>query len=265
MNRCPNCNNLNEEQDIHCNSCGKKLQEQFPKCPKCNSENKPGDSYCISCGETLTSKSDGITLDTQTDITAIEPRKKSSGLKIFLITLFSVIGVVIIVLCSLFFFTDIFTVKGTDYLSQDKKEISNELSKWKLSQEQQELIGTFGYPEEFFIMFNLENEKSRLETWLYKDMEVSFTFTEGKYNSSNRVVTDELLPDDYEIGPEDFVSGMKPEDIDDLLDDSGIVKVDSDTNFIVITYGEGLIVCTFDADETFLNILRGRRIRPDRG
>jgi len=121
----------------------------------------------------------------------------------------------------------------------------------------------FGYPDEFMIVFDQDNENTRIETWLYEDMESSYTFVSGKYNSSDKVITDKLLSDDFNINPEDFVYGMSPDEVNHLLGDEGIVEVDSDTNLKTLTYREGLIVCSFTADEALVSILRARGIRSD--
>ena len=223
-------------------------------CPFCNAENKDNSYSCVKCGKKIP------------DVGKPTPsaqKRKLTGFKIFLITLFSVIGAMIIVLGFLFVFTDVLTTKEVSYEDQVKDEDSNEFDKWELSEEQQKLINTYGYPDEFIVVFDQDNENTRTETWLFEDMEVSYTFTGGKYNSSDRVITNELLSDDYEIRPEDFVYNMKPEDINNLLGDEGVVETDPDTDYKIITYGEGLIVCTFDADDAFLNILRAREIRSD--
>jgi len=138
-----------------------------------------------------------------------------------------------------------------------------ELQKAELSSDQERLLSMFGYPDEFMIVFDQDNENTRIETWLYEDMESSYTFISGKYNSSDKVVTDKLLSDDFNINPEDFVYGMSPDEVNHLLGDEGIVEVDSDTNLKTLTYREGLIVCSFTADEALVSILRARGIRSD--
>ncbi len=167
-----------------------------------------------------------------------------------------------LVLATAFFSTGCLDLGGLIGWEEEEAKIT-ELQKEKLGSDQERLLSIFGYPDEFIIVFDLDNEKTRIETWLYEDMESSYTFISGEYNSSDRVITDELLSDDFDINPEDFVYGMSPDEVNRLLGDEGIVEVDNDTNLKTITYGEGLIVCNFTADEALVSVLRARGIRSD--
>lgn len=54
MVECPNCQNLNDENNQFCGKCGANLPN--PKyCPKCNYHSYI-DDFCTKCGEKLVSK-----------------------------------------------------------------------------------------------------------------------------------------------------------------------------------------------------------------
>ena len=223
-------------------------------CPFCNEENKDNNYFCIKCGNKL-SKKEGSP--------SSPPKRKISGFKIFIILILSIVVLSIIVLSVLYIFTDFLRVREATISEESQDQYLQKGEEIELSEDQKRLLSMFGYPDEFMIVFDQDNKNLRIETWLYEDMESSYTFLSGKYNSSDRVITDELLSDDFDINPEDFVYGMSPDEVNHLLGDEGIVEIDSDTNLKTITYGEGLIVCKFTANAALVSVLRARGIRSD--
>jgi hypothetical protein len=143
------------------------------------------------------------------------------------------------------------------------KEIA--LEKWELSQEQTDLINKFGYPDEFLIVFEPGDPNFRTEAWLFQEMETSFSFENGVFKRSNKIITDKLLDDEYDIEPQDFIFNMGPEDINRLLGEEGTIESGTGDDIEIIIYGEGLVTCSFDPEGNLLNILRARKIRPVKG
>ncbi len=51
---CPNCNKINQPNDVFCSGCGQSLQKtQKNGCPECGFAYQPGDAFCSNCGQTL--------------------------------------------------------------------------------------------------------------------------------------------------------------------------------------------------------------------
>jgi len=221
-------------------------------CPFCNEETEDNNIFCAKCGNKLPKEE---------KLPAPSPKRKISGFKIFIVLILSIVGLSIVVLSVLYIFTDYLRVREATISEESQDQYLQEGEEIGLSEDQERIISIFGYPDEFVIVFDQDNKNLRIETWLYEDMKSSYTFMSGEYNSSDRVITDELLSDDFDINPEDFVYGMSPEEVNHLLGEEGIVEIDSDTNLKTITYGEGLIVCKFTADEALVSILRAKRIR----
>ena len=134
-----------------------------------------------------------------------------------------------------------------------------------LSEDQARVTSIFGNPDEFVIVFSQNGEYSRAETWLFEEMEVSFTFLDGEYDTSDKVITAKLENDNFDIKPEDFAITMSPDEINNLIGEIGIEKIDPETNLKVLTFGEGVITCTFDPDDSLLIVIRMRRVLPDEG
>jgi len=217
-------------------------------CPACKTANKEKNIYCISCGKKL----------------LLEPKdtasgsKKISGFKIFLIAFFSFLAVCFITFGSIFIFSDILDSKEVSYEEQDQSNKPSALGKKPLSPDQEKLISVFGYPDEFIIIFNHGGDVSRIETWVYEAMKSYFTFEDGIYIEGDRFVTAEFKDDSYDVTPQDFIEGMTPIQVEQLLGETGIKIRDSETGFMVLAFGQGIISCTFDSGNNLLNVARLR-------
>ena len=54
-NKCKNCNNEIDEQDVYCDKCGQGiLEEKEKKCPECGNKIGKKDAFCQNCGTKLT-------------------------------------------------------------------------------------------------------------------------------------------------------------------------------------------------------------------
>lgn len=258
MKKCSFCGSVNEEQNIFCTSCGKKLLNSVSTCPKCKNPISPKDSFCKYCGESLKTKEDRRVSQEISKQTKPTSKRRKSRLKISLIVIGSLIGFILIVFGGLVLFGEYLNIKESyDLAGKESKDIV-ELKKEKLSYDQKRLLSIFGYPDEFFIVFDEEQDKLRVETWLYQPMEASFTFEDGIYKQWHRVITDKLLSDSYTVKPEDFVYEMNPDEVRCLIGEDGYEYIDSETGLKVLVFGQAQIVCSFNDDDNLIAVARAR-------
>jgi hypothetical protein len=162
--------------------------------------------------------------------------------------------------------TIIFLISLATVFSQCKQpeikpvEEVKELAKEELSYDQKRLLSMFGYPDEFIVVFDEENNNLRVEIWIYEAMESSFTFEGGKYDSRDRVITPNLSSDSYDIKPQDFVYAMSPDEVCYLMGENGEEIIDPTTGYKVLIFGEGIIACTFNLDDALINVARLRKV-----
>ncbi|GAG55422.1 unnamed protein product, partial [marine sediment metagenome] len=91
-------------------------------------------------------------------------------------------------------------------------------------------------------------------------MQSSFLFEGGKYTSSEMVITPKLLPDNYNLRPEDFVYSMTPEEVGYLIGEDGYQITETNTGLKTIIYGEGNIVCTYNTDDLLVYVSRSKEV-----
>jgi hypothetical protein len=257
MERCLNCNNLNKTQSKYCTSCGANLENQSQECPECGSQNKPGTSFCASCGNDLQSGSITSTKKTETPEKAANTKKRSSVLKIFLIIIFSIVGIGIVVLVGLYFFSDFLAPEESEELIVSD---NIELPKEEMSDKQKRLLGMFGDPDEFIILFDEGDNNSRLESWIYEGMKGYFSFKDGAYIGGDRVVTEPLKEDGYKLRPEDFVYGLNKDEVRAIVGEHGQESMDEATGYTLLNFGTGNLVCTFNEEGLLINVVRSRNI-----
>ena len=129
-----------------------------------------------------------------------------------------------------------------------------------LSPDQKELVSMLGYPDEFVIMFDEGNNNLRIETWIYEAMESSFTFLDGKFDNRDTSIPADLASDNYDIKPEDFIYGMSPGEVNNLIGEDGEEIINPETGLKILVFGEGIIFCTFNPYDTLINIARVKKI-----
>ena len=117
-----------------------------------------------------------------------------------------------------------------------------------------------GYPDEYVIIFDEGNDNIRIEVWVFEAMQASFLFEGGKYTGSEMVITPELLPDDYNIGPENFVYSMTPDEVEHLIGEEGYQITETNTGLKTIIYGDGIIVCTYNTDNLLVYVSRSKKV-----
>jgi hypothetical protein len=79
------------------------------------------------------------------------------------------------------------------------------------------------------------------------------------------VITPVLLPDDYNIGPENFVYSMTPEEVGYLIGEDGHQITETSTGLKTIIYGEGSIVCTYNTDDLLVYVSRSKEAEIAKG
>ena len=267
MKKCNTCGETNKDNAKFCIKCGKQLSNFTPLCPHCKSIITPDNVFCKECGKRI------IESDPKQEKTNKETNKyikkpvirtgRNRNFKIFmgLIAGFTAVAVIVILLV---FVIDISNLTSP-FKSTTEAEKVEEDEVVGLSEDQARVSSIFGDPDEFVIVFDKSGEYKRAETWLFKEMEVSFTFLDGKYNASGKVITAKLENDNYNIKPEDFTITMSSDEINDLIGEIGIEEIDPETNLKVITFGEGVITCTFDPDDSLMTVFRMRRVLPNEG
>ena len=144
-------------------------------------------------------------------------------------------------------------------VSEEEEQII-ELPKEELTDDQLQLLSMFGYPDEYVIVFDEGNNNIRIEVWIFEAMQSSFTFEGGKYSGSEMVITPMLLPDNYNIRPEEFVYPMTPDEVGLLIGEDGYQITETNTGIKTIIYGEGIIVCTYNTDDLLVYVSRSKNV-----
>ena len=154
------------------------------------------------------------------------------------------------------------TVEEVD-LEETEEEVDEqiiELPKEELTDDQLQVLSMLGYPDEYVIVFDEGNNNIRIEVWIFEAMQSSFTFEGGKYSGSEMVITPMLLPDNYNIRPEEFVYPMTPDEVGLLIGEDGYQITETNTGIKTIIYGEGIIVCTYNTDDLLVYVSRSKNV-----
>lgn len=226
------------------------------ECPSCKSLNADSNTYCKDCGKKF------------------HAAGKSNAFRNFLILV--VVFVVIIALGLVTYslinnntlnrFDTLFqkySSKAADQQNVGNEEnISLELKKEELGPDQKRLTSMFGYPDQFIIIFD-EGNNTRIDSWMYEDMEACFIFEDGKYSNVEEFIIDDTENDSYNIAPEDFTYAMTPEQVEKLISEKGTENIDESTGLKVLTFGDGIMICVFNPDNCLINIARQKKISTD--
>jgi len=148
---------------------------------------------------------------------------------------------------------------------EEEDEQITELPKEELTDDQLQVLSMLGYPDEYVIIFDGGNNNIRIEVWVFEAMQSSFLFEEGKYTSSEMVITPKLLPDSYNIRPEEFVYPMTPDEVEYLIGEDGFQITETNTGLKTIVYGEGNIVCTYNTDNLLVYVSRSKKVEIKEG
>ena len=143
---------------------------------------------------------------------------------------------------------------------EEADEQITELPKEELTEDQLQVLSMLGYPDEYVIVFDEGNDNIRVEIWVFEAMQSSFLFEGGKYSGSEMVITPILLPDNYNIRPEEFVYSMTPDEVGLLIGEDGYQITETNTGLKTIIYGEGNIVCTYNTDDLLVFVSRSKKV-----
>ena len=262
MKKCNSCGETNKDNAKFCIKCGKKLSNFTPLCPNCKSIIATNDIFCNKCGKELIetgSKKESYKYIERPVVG--KSRNRNFNIFIGLIAGFTAIAVIVLLLV---FVIDISNLTNPFKSTSEAEEVEED-EVIGLSEDQARVASIFGDPDEFVVAFNQSGEYKRAETWLFKEMEVSFTFLDGEYYASDKVITAKLENDNYNVKSGDFTAVMSPDEINNLIGEIGIEEIDPETNLKVLTFGEGIITCTFDSDDSLMIVFRMRRVLPDEG
>lgn len=288
MNKCNTCGENNKDSAEFCFKCGKQLSNFIPSCPDCKSIITPDDVFCNKCGKKLIET--GLKKEAYKYIEKpAASMGKNRNFKIFIGLIGGFAAITVIVLILVFAIditnltgrvqsiaetekveeteTDDFIETETDDLiktiiATEKEEDGQiaELPKEELSDDQMQVLSMLGYPDEYVIIFDEGNSNKRIEVWIFEAMQSSFLFEGGKYVGSELVITPKLLPDNYNIRPEEFVYSMTPEEVGYLIGDDGHQIIEINTGLKTIIYGDGIIVCTYNTDDLLVYVSRSKKV-----
>jgi len=151
------------------------------------------------------------------------------------------------------------TSSSAGKLSATEEELKDE----KLSTDQKKLVSMVGYPDEFTIIFDEENNNIRREAWIYKALQSSFTFKDGKFDNREKITTtEEFLDDNYKIKPEDFLYGMSIAEVEEFIGEKGKEIIEPETSLKALVFGDGLIFCAFNSNDLLNGVARAKREIP---
>jgi hypothetical protein len=150
-------------------------------------------------------------------------------------------------------------------IEEEEGEKITELPKEELTDDQMQVLSMLGYPDEYIIIFDEGNNNIRIEVWVFEAMQASFLFEGGKYTGSEMVITPKLLPDSYDIRPEEFVYSMTPDEVEYLIGEEGYQIIETNTGLKTIIYGEGNIVCTYNTDNLLVYVSRSKEVEITEG
>lgn len=288
MKKCNACGEINKDNTKFCIKCGEQFSNFTPLCPDCKNVVTPDDVFCNKCGKRIIesdSKQEAVKKETYKYIEKPVVRKSGNrNFKIFIGLVGGFAAVAVIVLILVFVIdinnltnpfksmieaekveeseTDDFketTEEATTAIEEEDEQII-ELPKEELTDDQLQVLSMLGYPDEYVIIFDEGNNNIRIEIWIFEAMQSSFLFEGGKYTSSEMVITPELLPDNYNIRPEEFVYSMTPDEVGYLIGEDGYQIVETNTGLKTIIYGEGIIVCTYNTDNLLVYVSRSKKV-----
>ena len=265
MKKCNTCGEINKDNAEFCLKCGEQFSNSNPLCPNCGSVIAKGNIFCNKCGKELIET--GSKKETHKYIEGpVVEKSRNLSFKIFigLVSGFAAIVIIVLILVYAIGINNL-TNPFKPITEAGKGEQITELPKEELTEDQLQVLSILGYPDEYVIIFDEGNNNIRIEMWTFEAMQSSFLFEGGKYISSEVVITPVLLPDDYNIRPEEFVYSMTSEEVGCLIGEDGHQITETSTGLKTIIYGEGNIVCTYNTDNLLVYVSRSKEAEIAKG
>ncbi len=282
MKKCNTCEEINNDSAVFCLKCGSKFKSPTPLCPNCKSKITPDDIFCKKCGKKVAEADSREETYRHTEKPVVR-KSRNRNFKIFvgLISGFAAILIIVLILVFVIDFNDLANplksieepekaeeskeddLEETAVIEEEASEEEEQiikLPKEELTDDQLQVLSMLDYPDEYVIVFDEGNNNARVEIWIFEAMQASFLFEGGKYTSSEIVITPELLPDDYNIRPEEFIHSMTPGEVERLIGEEGHQITETNTGLKTIIYGEGIIVCTYNTDDLLVYVSRSKKV-----
>jgi len=258
MKPCQACGASNLTEAVFCSKCGSKINESYLFCVHCGKKVSGSNKFCKYCGrevrDILPPRVPVLsnTKVTQPELTfvrktltekTLEPSRPKKSRKKLVITL-SVVLPIVFLLAMLITLVAVFDKVMPDGLSAEQKK----------------LVSSFGNPGEYMIIFDRESSK-RVDMWLYPELERYFIFENGKYSGGKEVLNPDLKKDEIKVAPEDFVKGMKMDDVVKAVGEQPQKNADSKSGITTLIFYNGLLTVAFNKNEEIINITRTKEIK----
>jgi|GEM_PF-1731236 len=218
------------------------------KCPNCLTLYEGPDRFCKKCGQRLTNI-------------------KSNSFRNFIITIIVIVSATIVGLAAYIVLANYTKIDLSSIFSgqeQDPEIIdaggTANLSKEKLSEDQNRVISLFGHPGQFTVIFDESYNNKRIETWIYPEMDALFIFENGTYNDAEEYYGEATQESAYKTLPGDFIYAMTPPEVEMLIGEKGINGTDESTGLDILIFGEGEIICIFNPDSKLIIALKQNKL-----
>ena len=257
MKSCQICGASNIIEAKFCIKCGSEIKESYIFCVHCGKKVLISTRFCKYCGREVkeplspeaavlsnnkTVRLEEVSFKKIIPEKTIVPAKSKKSRKKLIISL-SVILPVIFLLAMLISLVAVFNKGIPDGLSTEQKK----------------LISAFGNPGEYIIIFDRDSSK-RVDMWLYPELERYFIFKNGKYSVGKEVINPGLKKDEIKVVPEDFIKGMKIDDVIKVVGAQPQKKTDSKSGITALLFYDGLLTVAFNEKEEIINITRTKEI-----
>lgn len=257
MKSCQVCGVLNIKEAKFCTKCGSEIKESYIFCVHCGKKVLSSTRFCKYCGrevkeplstEAAVLSNNKIAQPEEVSIEKIIPEKtiapaKSKKSRKKLIISLSVILPIIFLLAMFITLVAVFGKGIPDGFSTEQKK----------------MISSFGHPGEYVIIFDRDSIK-RVDIWLYPELERYFIFENGKYSGGKEAISPYLKRDKIKVVPEDFIKGMKIDDVIKVVGAQPQKNTDSKSGITTLSFYSGLLIITFNEKEELVNISRTKEI-----
>lgn len=223
------------------------------KCLTCHTVNEDSNKFCLNCGKEIKGLAEIKVPGTSKRVAAKDlPKKKKSKLKISLIVIGSVFCFIVLIIGALLTASYFIDKNEASIKTYGASRVEEALTKAVFGPDQKRVIKLFSYPDQFLIFFDEGDNNKRIDTWIYSEMETSFIFENGAYNSTEPYLTEIVLEDRQEVFPDDFVYAMAPDEIEMLIGKEGIESFNKSTGLKILAFNKEGIICIFNPEDELI-------------